>query len=99
MALCTEVVHELADRDHEDEDEAHREHRENDLAAFLGGVCQEQERGEHRAVTLLHAEVVRETCALDSSVAGGGSRELCERRSVPMLAQLQAGSIECALTE
>ena len=76
------------------------EHRENDLAAFLGGVCKEQERGEHRA--------------RDFTARGGRARHMRARplrrprrpararasgAAIAALAQLQAGRVERAPAE
>ena len=47
LALVTQVVRQLAEGDHADEDEARHEHREHDTATFGRGIRDERERGEH----------------------------------------------------
>ena len=80
--------------------EADGEHREDDLAAFLGGVGQEQSEASIVRVTIPHAEVVRDTCALDRVVAGGRrARARASGAGSRSLAQLRAGRVERAPAE
>jgi hypothetical protein len=69
---------ELAKGDDADEDEAHDQHRDDDLLTLLGG-CLRSERQKH-AVTLLHAPPVGRERALDVN-----------RRRLAPLAQLRGG--------
>ena len=99
LALVREVVGQLAERDHRDEDEPDDEHREDDLAALFCGVREDQERSEHRPVTLPHQAVVRATCSLDGVSTCGPPRGVEQRRSIAAIAQVGSGGVERALAE
>ena len=80
-----ELVRQLAEHDHADEDEPDDQHREHDAAAFGGGVGKKRERYDHGA-TLPHVQAVRSTCALDRFVSGGGPRRPLQLGGVAKLA-------------
>jgi len=84
-------VRELADGDHEQEDPADREHREDDLLALLGGRLdpeQWMEDGAEHAEKLSHAALgVCGERGGNRFVAGGRARGRVERRRIRVQAQ------------
>jgi hypothetical protein len=78
------VVRELADCDHEQEDAAGREHREDDLRAVGRGIAEErmENRGDH-GEKLSHAPLgMRRECGVDGLVAGGRAGGRVERSRI-----------------
>ena len=77
-------MRELADCDHEQEDAAGREHREDDLLALLRSVAKERmEDGAKHAEKLSHApRGVRDERDVDGLIAGSRARGRIERSRI-----------------
>lgn len=86
------MVRELADGDHEQEDAAGREHREDDLLALLGGVSHDDlmKDGAHHGEKLPHVPLgMRRERGVDRLVTRCRTGSRAERRRVR--AQTQRG--------
>ena len=97
------MVRKLADDDHEQEDAADCEHREDDLLALFGSRHGSEERvkdGTDHGEKLPHTPLgVRGECGVDGSVARGGPRRHVERRRVRVQAKRGERPVEHAPAE